>query len=58
VHYEAEVTPLFQRYLYQPVIRAAEWLAGIARPMQSGDVNLYLFYVFAVVLVAYVIGAV
>ena len=57
VHYEAEVTPLFERYLYQPVIRGIEWLADFIRPLQSGDVNAYLFYVFAAVLVAYLLGA-
>jgi hydrogenase-4 component B len=57
VHYESEATPIFERYLYQPVIRAFEWLADMVRPIQSGDVNLYLFYVFAAVLVAYLIAA-
>ena len=33
------------------------WLARAIRPMQSGDVNLYLLYVFVVVLVAYLIYA-
>ena len=28
------------------------------RPLQSGDVNLYLLYVFAVILLAYLLGAV
>jgi hydrogenase-4 component B len=58
VHYESQVTPVFERYLYRPVIRAVEWLADVIRPVQSGDVNLYLFYVFAVVLLAYILGAV
>jgi hydrogenase-4 component B len=58
VHYESEATPVFERYLYRPVIRAFEWLADVVRPIQSGDVNLYLFYVFATVLVAYFIAAV
>jgi hydrogenase-4 component B len=57
VHYESEVAPLFQRYLYHPVIRGVEWLADVVRPLQSGDVNLYLLYVFAVILLAYLIGA-
>jgi hydrogenase-4 component B len=57
VHYESEATPIFERYLYRPVIRAFEWLADVVRPIQSGDVNLYLFYVFAAVLVAYLIAA-
>ena len=58
VHYETEVTPVFERYLYRPVIRAVEWLADLVRPLQSGDVNLYLFYVFLAILLAYLLGAV
>ncbi len=58
VHYEAEVTPVFERYLYRPVIRAVEWLADAISPLQSGDVNLYLLYVFAMILLAYPLGAV
>ena len=57
VHYESEVTPLFIRFLYRPVIRAVEWAADAVRPLQSGDVSLYLFYVFLMILVAYLIGA-
>jgi hydrogenase-4 component B len=57
VHYESEATPIFQRYLYRPVIRAFEWLADVVRPIQSGDVNLYLLYVFLALLVAYLVAA-
>jgi len=57
VHYESQVTPLFLRYLYRPVIRAVEWLADVIRPLQSGDVSLYLFYVFLMILLAYLLGA-
>jgi len=58
VHYEAQVTPVFQRYLYRPLVRSLEWLADLVRPIQSGDVNLYLLYVFAAILLAYLLGAV
>jgi hypothetical protein len=58
VHYEARVTPAVQRYLYAPFVRCLEWVADLIRPMQSGDVNLYLLYVFAVILLAYFLGAV
>jgi hydrogenase-4 component B len=57
VHYESEATPVFERYLYRPVVRAVEWLADLVRPLQSGDVNLYLLYVFVAVLVAYLVAA-
>jgi hydrogenase-4 component B len=39
-------------------VRSLEWLADLVRPLQSGDVNLYLLYVFAVILLAYLLGAV
>ena len=55
VHYRFQVTPIFERYLYRPMIRFAQTLANLARPIQSGDVNLYLFYVFVVVLIAYAV---
>ena len=57
VHYEAQTDPIFERYLYRPVIRAVQWLADVVRPIQSGDVNLYLLYVFLAVLAAYLIAA-
>jgi hydrogenase-4 component B len=55
VRYDFEVLPLFQRYLYDPVVSAVKGLARFMRPMQSGDVNLYLLYIFLVVVIAYVI---
>jgi hydrogenase-4 component B len=58
VHYESQATPVFERYLYRPVVAAVEWLADFIRPLQSGDVNLYLLYVFVAVLIAYLIAAV
>ncbi|GAB1813686.1 proton-conducting transporter transmembrane domain-containing protein [Mycobacterium sp. MUNTM1] len=57
VHYESEVTPLFQRYLYRPITRAVQYCAHLVTPIQSGDVNVYLLYVFLVVLIAYLLGA-
>lgn len=55
VHYRFRVLPIFDRYLYAPLIRAVERLADLVRPIQSGDVNVYLLYVFLVVVVAYLV---
>jgi hydrogenase-4 component B len=55
VHYRFRVLPIVERYLYAPVVRAVEWLADFVRPIQSGDVNLYLLYILLVVIVAYLI---
>jgi hypothetical protein len=57
VHYRAVITPIFERYLYGPVIWLIRAVAQLARPIQSGDVNLYLLYVFVVVLIVYVVYA-
>ncbi len=56
VHYRFHVAPLFQRYLYGPVVLAVERVARWARPIQSGDVNLYLLYVLVTILIAYLVG--
>lgn len=42
LHCQSEVTPLFQRYLYRPVIAAMQYCASVVTPIQSGNVNLYL----------------
>jgi hypothetical protein len=42
----------------RPLVRGLEWPADLVRSAQSGDVNLYLLYVFAVILLAYLLGAV
>ena len=55
VHYRFTVSPIFERFLYRPVVRTIQRLAMLCRPLQSGDVNLYLLYVFVAVVVAYAI---
>jgi len=57
VHYEAEVTPLFQRYLYRPIIADVQYCARLVTPIQSGNVDLYLLYAFLIVLMAYLLGS-
>jgi hydrogenase-4 component B len=57
VHFRFAVTPIFDRYLYRPLVRFVVALANLARPIQNGDVNLYVFYVFVVVLIAYAVYA-
>lgn len=56
VHYGVRVTPIFDRYMYRPVERAVRALGHLVEPLQSGNVNLYLLYVFVVVLIAYAVA--
>jgi len=58
VHFEISSSPLFERFLYRPVICAIQWLSAFVRPIQSGDVNIYLLYVLLAVVVAYLVAAV
>ncbi len=57
VQYRTQVLPLFERYLYRPVVRSVRALARFVQPIQSGDVNLYLLYILLVVVIAYLVYA-
>jgi len=45
IEYRSEITPWFERYLYEPCLWFVRLLAGLIRRLQSGSLNLYLVYV-------------
>ena len=45
------------QHIWVTVAPAVRRIARLATPIQSGNVNLYLLYVFLVVLLAYLLGA-
>jgi hydrogenase-4 component B len=51
VHYRGEITPFFERYFYDPIVRFFHALAGKARLLQSGSLHLYLCYILITLLV-------
>lgn len=57
VHYRMQVLPLFEDYLYAPVVRFFRRLARLVGHLQSGDVNWYLLYIMVVVVIAYFVAA-
>jgi hydrogenase-4 component B len=57
VHYGMKVLPLFENYLYRPVVRFVEGVARVLQRIQSGDVNWYLLYILVVVVAAYFVAA-
>ena len=57
VHYRLKVQPLFEEYLYRPIVRLVNRLARVIEPVQSGDVNWYLLYILAAVVVCYFVAA-
>ena len=57
VHYRVHVQPLFERYLYGPVVSAVRAVARFLQPIQSGDVNVYLLYILVTAVAAYFIAS-
>ncbi len=53
--YETATTPVFKRYLYDPVVGGLFRLAQYVRGFQMGSIHWYLAYVFVTILVLVVI---
>jgi hydrogenase-4 component B len=45
IAYRSELTPWFEKYLYEPCLWFVRWLALGVRRLQSGSLNAYLVYV-------------
>jgi len=44
IHYKSEITPWFERVLYEPLLRLVRSAAYQVRRLQSGSLHLYLLY--------------
>ncbi len=53
--YETHTTPVFKKYIYEPVIGLTFRAARIMRRMQPGSIHLYLGYIFATVILLLVL---
>lgn len=45
IEYRSEITPWFEKYLYEPCLWLIRLLATVVRRMQSGSLSAYLVYV-------------
>jgi hydrogenase-4 component B len=45
IHYGGEITPFFEHYVYDPATRFIQAIAGKAKLLQSGSLQLYLGYI-------------
>jgi hydrogenase-4 component B len=45
IEYRSEITPWFEKYLYDPCLWFVRLLAAVMRRLQSGSLNAYLLYV-------------
>ena len=50
IEYRSEITPLFDRWFYDPFLRAVRFISGQVLRLQAGSLHLYLAYI-AVLLV-------
>jgi hydrogenase-4 component B len=51
IEYRSEITPWFEKYLYDPCLWFVRLLAAVVRRMQSGSLNAYLVYVTITLLI-------
>jgi len=56
IHYGSEITPFFERYVYDPVTRAVHAAAGKVKLLQSGSLQLYLGYILITLIVLLIFG--
>jgi hydrogenase-4 component B len=56
IEYKSEITPWFEKYVYEPLLWMVRLLAVNVRRLQFGSLHLYLFYV-AIALVVLLLSA-
>lgn len=48
--YEVFTTPVFKRYIYEPALKILFKTANIVRKMQPGSINIYIAYIFIMII--------
>jgi hydrogenase-4 component B len=56
MRYRGEITPFFERYLYDPVTTFIHKFAGRVRLLQSGNLQLYLGYILVTLILLLIFG--
>ena len=51
IEYKSEITPLFERLLYDPFLRLMQFAARQVRRLQTGSLHLYLVYVTVILII-------
>jgi len=51
MRFETHIEPVFQKYLYDPVVRVLNRIADRLRVVQAGSLHLYLSYIFITLLI-------
>ncbi len=56
IRYGGEITPFFERYLYEPATRFIQLAAGKIKMLQSGSLQLYLGYILITLILLLIFG--
>jgi len=51
MRFETHIEPVFQKYLYDPIVQSLNAVADRLRVVQTGNLQLYLTYIFVVLLI-------
>ncbi len=54
--YTGEITPFFEKYIYEPVTSSIFKVAGKVRLLQSGSLHLYLLYILVTLILLLIFG--
>jgi hydrogenase-4 component B len=56
IRYSGEITPFFEKYIYEPVTTLIHIFAGKVRMLQSGSLHLYLLYILITLILLLIFG--
>lgn len=56
IQYSGEITPFFEKYIYEPVTIFIHKVAGKVRLLQSGSLHLYLLYILITLIFLLIFG--
>jgi hypothetical protein len=56
IEYKSEITPLFDRLLYDPFMRMVQFVSRLVQKLQAGSLHLYLLYI-AILLIILLLSA-
>jgi len=56
IRYGSEITPFFERYIYDPITKLIQVIAERVKLLQSGNLQLYLGYILLTLIVLLIFG--
>ena len=56
IHYQESIRPVYERYLYEPLVDVMVHSARRVRRLQSGSLRLYLLFLFLTLLAVIVLA--